>query len=423
MKLQVIGCSHRGTSIAVREKLAFGAEQADAALDHWRRVFPRVEAVLLSTCNRVEIYSATEQEALPTHEQVSGFLARFHGLEPEDVAPHLYHSVGEEAVKHLFTVTCSLDSMVVGEPQILAQVKHAYQTATQRDTTGPLLHAAFQAALMVARRVAAETAIHQRRVSIPSVAVADFAQQIFERFDNKHTVVIGAGEMAEETLRYLRDEGAHQITVINRHVERADELALRWHGRAVGWDQLTEALATADLVISTTGAAQPIVTLEQFARIERARQPRPLFILDLAVPRDFEPAIGARPDVYLYSIDDLKAACERNRRDRDKELPAALRIIEHETGRFLTQWFHRATGPLIQQLRQGWEKPKEEELRRLLNKLPELDERAREEIRRAFDRLVNKLLHPPLESLRDEARHGIPRTLLDALVKLFRLRD
>jgi glutamyl-tRNA reductase len=253
--------------------------------------------------------------------------------------------------------------------------------------------------------------------------VADFAQQIFERFDNKHTVVIGAGEMAEETLRYLRDEGARHITVVNRHVERADQLAAEWNGRAVGWEQLTEALATADLVISTTGASEPIVTLEHFGRIERSRQPRPLFILDLAVPRDFEPAIGQRPDVYLYSIDDLQAACQRNRRDRDRELPAAMRIIEQETGRFMAEWYHRATKPLIQQLRQGWEKPKEEELRRLLNKLPELDDRAKEEIRRAFDRLVNKLLHPPLESLRDESRHGIPRTLLDALAKLFRLKD
>ena len=335
----------------------------------------------------------------------------------------MYRHVGEEAVKHLFTVTCSLDSMVLGEPQILNQVKQAYETATRCDATGPLLHSAFQAALMVARRVAAETAIHQRRVSVPSVAVADFAQQIFERFDNKHTVVIGAGEMAEETLRYLRDEGAHQITIVNRRVERADELAAQWRGRAVAWEQLTEALATADLVISTTGASEPIVTLEHFARIERSRLPRPLFILDLAVPRDFEPAIGQRPDVYLYSIDDLQAACERNRRDRDKEMPAALRIVEHETARFMADWYHRATAPLIQQLRQGWEKPKEEEVRRLLNKLPDLDERGREEIRRAFDRLVNKLLHPPLESLRDESRHGIPRTLLDALAKLFRLKD
>ena len=146
-------------------------------------------------------------------------------------------------------------------------------------------------------------------------------------------------------------------------------------------------------------------------------------MLDLAVPRDFEPAIGDRPDVYLYSIDDLQAACQRNRQQRDKELPAAMRIIEQETARFMADLYHRATGPVIQQLQDGWQKPKEEELRRLLNKLPDLDDRAKEEIRHSFDRLVNKLLHPPLESLRDEARHGIPHALLDALARLFQLKD
>jgi glutamyl-tRNA reductase len=148
-----------------------------------------------------------------------------------------------------------------------------------------------------------------------------------------------------------------------------------------------------------------------------------MFILDLAVPRDFDPAIGERPDIYLYSIDDLKAACERNRQARDKELPAALKIVDREAARFVRDWRHRATGPVIEQLRQGWEKPKEEELRRLLNKLPQLDERGREEVRRAFDRLVNKLLHQPMESLRDEARKGVPQALVEALAKLFRLRD
>jgi len=423
MKVQVIGCSHHATPIGIREKLALSAEQTAAALDDWQRTFPGIEAVLLSTCNRLEVYAAAEDGPLPTREQVAGFVAGFHGLDPAEVVAHLYQFLGAEAIKHLFTVACSLDSMVVGEPQILAQVKQAYQAANEHGSTGPLLHSTFQAALMVARRVASETAIHQRRVSIPSVAVADFAQQIFERFDNKHIVVIGAGEMAEETLRYLRDEGAHQVTIVNRHVERADELALQWHGRAVPWEQLTEALATADLVISTTGAGEPIVSLEQFARVERARLPRPLFILDLAVPRDFDPAIGQRPDVYLYSIDDLQAACERNRRDREKQLPAALRIIDQEAGRFMAEFYHRATTPVIRQLRQGWEAMKEEELRRLWNKVPEADDRAREEIRRSFDRLVNKLLHPPLESLRDESRHGVPRALLDALAKLFRLKD
>jgi len=423
MKIQVVGCSHHGTAIAVRERLAFTHQQASEALDRWRRVFKKVEAVLISTCNRVEVYAATENAAAPSLEQVADFLARFHGVEPKAAQGQLYPFEAEDAVRHLFTVASSLDSMVVGEPQILAQVKQAYQLAAERDSTGPLTHAAFQAAIRVARRVANETAIHQRRVSIPSVAVADFARGIFERLDDKETLVIGAGEMAEETLRYLRDEGAHRISVVNRCEARAARLAETWRGRPLAWDRLDEALAAADLVISTTGSGEPIVSLEEFTRVERRRKGGPLFILDLAVPRDFDPAIAERPDVYLYSVDDLEAACERNRRERDRELPAAMRIIEQETAQFMAELHHRATGPVIQRLKQGWQAPKEEELRRLLNKLPELDDRSKAEIRYAFDRLVNKLLHPPLESLRDESRHGMPEVLLDALKRLFQLKD
>jgi len=424
MKVQVVGCSHHSASIAVRERLAFSPEQTRAALEALRQAFPKVEAVLVSTCNRVELYTATENAAGgPSHRQAAEFLARFHGLESAEIFEYLYQRAGHEAVEHLFAVAASLDSMVVGEPQILAQVKQAYQLATQNESTGPLTHAAFQAAVKVARRVAAETSIHQRRVSVPSVAVADFARQIFERFDDKNTLVIGAGEMAEETLEYLRDEGVHEVTVANRSADRAAELARRWHGRAVPWENLSDALVAADLVIGTTGAEEPVVTLDQFEAVEAARFERPLFVLDLAVPRDFDPAIGDRPGVYLYSIDDLREVCEKNRRRRDKELPAARRIIEQETERFMADMHHRVTGPIIRQLKEGWEKPKEEELWRLWNKLPELDDRARSEIRQSFDRLVNKLLHPPLESLRDESRHGIPHALLDALAKLFQLKD
>lgn len=423
MNIQVVGCSHHGASIAIRERLAFNREQTSEALDQWRRVFRNVEGVLLSTCNRVELYAACEAAAMPTPEQVAGFLARFHKLDPAEVLPYVYVYQGDVAVQHLFTVASSIDSMVLGEPQILAQVKQAYQAATERDATGPLLHSAFQAALRVARRVASETAIHQRRVSVPSVAVADFAQQIFERFDDKETLVIGAGEMAEETLRYLCDEGASRITVVNRHFDRADQLARQWQGRPRPWEELVEAMIAADLVISTTGAGHPIITLDEFLRIEAVRRQRPLFILDLAVPRDVDPAVGDRPDVYLYSIDDLQAACDRNRTQRDKELPAAMRIIAQEASRFMADLYHRATGPVIQQLKEGWQKPKEEELKRLLNRLPNLDQRARDEIRQSFDRLVNKLLHPPLESLRDESREGVPHGLLDALARLFQLKD
>jgi glutamyl-tRNA reductase len=422
MLMQVVGCSHHGTAIAMRERLAFSPDQAREALDHWRRVFPHVELVLLSTCNRVELYSATEQGCEPTFDQVAGFLARFHGLESQDVAEHLYRHCDEAAVRHLFLVASSLDSMVLGEPQILAQVKQAYQLATQQDNTGPIMHALFQSALRVAKRVANDTAIHYRHVSVPSVAVADFAQQVFERFDDKEILVVGAGEMAEETLLYLQDEGARNVTVVNRHFERAVELANRRKGRALPWEQLPQALAAADMVISTTAAGHAIVTLEQFVQIEATRHARPLFILDLAVPRDFEPAIGDRPDVYLYSVDDLQAACQRNQTQRDHELPTALHIVDQETLRFMGELYHRAIGPTIEQLRLGWQAPKEEELQRLLNKLPNLDDRSKDEIRHSFDRLVNKLLHPPLMSLRDEAQQGVPRGLLDALARLFQLK-
>ncbi len=338
MLLEVVGCSHHNATIEVREKLAFSPAQTREAIDRWRQVFPQVEAVLLSTCNRVEIYTAAETGSGPTLEQVAAFLAQFHDLDPGFILQYLYQYGGEAAVRHLFTVASSLDSMVLGEPQILAQVREAYQTALLGENAGPLLHWIFQAALHAARRVARETTIHQRRVSVPSVAVADFARQIFERFDDKHVVVIGAGEMAAETLRYLREAGSHQITIVNRSYERASELAPLWQGRAIAWDQLYEALATADLAVSTTGAGEPIVTLADYGRIERARFGRPLFILDLAVPRDFDPAIGSRPDVYLYSIDDLQEACRRNRAQRDKELPLAMQIIEEETARLMTEW-------------------------------------------------------------------------------------
>jgi glutamyl-tRNA reductase len=423
MKLQLVGCSHHGSSVAVRERLAFNADQLDDALTQLRRRFPAAETVVLSTCNRVEVYTAAEDAALvPSHHDVAAFLAEFHGMDLYAVFDELFERTGEDAVRHLFTVAASLDSMVVGEPQILSQVKQAYQLAQNHQSTGPLTHDVFQAALRVAKRVATETSINEHRVSIASVGM-EFASEIFERFDDKQVLVVGAGEMAEETLRYLRDAGAQQVTIISRTTGRADEMAVNWHGRAGKWADFDRLLTEADLVISATAATEPIMTLQRFKTIEPARYQRPLFILDLAVPRDFEPTIGERLGVYLYSIDDLEATCQRNRQTRDKELPAALDIVEEETRRFMTDLYHRATGPIIQRLRQGWHETKDDELRRLFNKLPDLDTRTRQEIEQAFDRYANKLLHPPLESLRDESQHGPPHGLIEALKRLFRLKD
>jgi len=424
MKFQLVGCSHHTAPIEVRERLAFTGDQTQAALADLRQRFPAAESVLVSTCNRVEVYTAAEDPALcPTHHQLVDFLASFHRLDAVEIFDALFERTGEDAVRHLFMVASSLDSMVVGEAQILSQVKQAYELARATRNAGPLTNAAFQAALRVAKRVANETSINQRRVSIPSVAVADFAKAIFEHFGDKRVLVIGAGEMGEETVRYLIDEGVREITVVNRHPGRAQALAARIGATARPWDHLHAALVEADLVISTTGAAEPILTSGAFQAIHQAREQRPLFLLDLAVPRDIEPAVGDFLGVYLYSIDDLKQTCEANRQEREKEWPKAERIVDEETVRFMAELHHRATGPTIQRLKAQADEIKAEELRRLLNKLSDLDERSRNELERSFDRLVNKLLHPPLESLRDEAERGPPHGLLEALKRLFQLKD
>lgn len=424
MKLQVVGCSHHTSGVEVRERLAFTPSQATAALESWQQRFPGTEVVLLSTCNRTELYTACEEaERIPPHEQVAEFLTEFHGVHLHEVFDELFERSGEDAIRHLFTVAASLDSMVVGEAQILSQVKQAYELAQQSDSTGPITHDAFQAALRVAKLVATHTSINEKRVSIPSVAIGQLASEIFERFDDKQILVIGAGEMGEETIQYLLDRGARDLTVINRNHERAEKLAAKIQGKTEPWELLAAAITCADLVVSTTGATEPIVTLDDYRAVEHDRHQRPLFILDLAIPRDFDPAIGDCLNVYLYAIDDLTAACDRNRLEREKELPAAVRIIERETASFMQALNHRQTAPIIRRLREGWQRSKEEELQRLFNKLPDLDERSKKEFRQSFDRLVNKLLHPPLASLRDEAEHGPPHRLLDALKRLFQLKD
>jgi glutamyl-tRNA reductase len=314
--------------------------------------------------------------------------------------------------------------MVVGEPQILSQVKQAYQRAAELGSAGPVMHELFQSAMRAARRVHNETALHKHRVSIPSVAIADFASRVFERFDDKRVLVIGAGEMAEETIRYLKDAGATQIHVINRSADRALSLAQQWSGVAVPWERLSSELAAADLVIGAAAATELIVTAADFSgAVAPQRQQRPLFMLDLAVPRNFEPRIGDELGVYLYSLDDLASACERNRRARAAELPAAEEIIQTETDAFMAAAHRRIAAPVISGLRRNMDRPKQAELERLFHKLPELDDRARAEITQFADRLVNKLLHPPLESLRDAAEEGPPHGLLDALRRLFRLED
>ena len=426
MKLQMIGCSHHHTDLAFREKLAFQPNQVVEALAKMRTAFPQSEAVLISTCNRVEIYTAAENEKdCPSAQQLINFVANYHGLAVDEIATDLRSLDGEDAIRHLFTMAASLDSMVIGEAQILSQVKQAYDMANQGENTGPLTHSSFQAAMRVAKRVQTETNIHRKRVSIPSVAVADYASQFFERFDDKVILVIGAGEIGEETLQYLIDKNARDIRIINRNHQRAVDLASRTTGEAYPWEQLDNLLVDADLIVSATGATEPIVTAEAFQAVAEKRYQRPLFILDLAVPRDIDPALSDFLGVYLYSIDDLQDVCDRNRKARKREWPKAESIIDEEVVRFMTDLYRRVTGPWIGRLKQQANEIKAAELERLLNKLGDAaqDPKVRKEIEVSLGRVVNKLLHPPLESLRDEVNPEEGPGLLDALKKLFQLKD
>ncbi len=425
IKLAMVGCSHSQSSLAARERLAFSPTQTADALAAWHAGHAETEAVLLSTCNRVELYTATSgDEPNSSIETALEHLANFHNVPLDDVRGDVVTLENADVVRHLFFVAASLDSMVLGEAQILGQVKQAYELAGRLGCTGPLMHHLFQSALRVARRVASDTSLHRHRVSIPSVAIADFAARIFERFDDKRVLVIGAGKMAEETLEYLTAAGARRLVILNRDYDRALELAEHWHGMPATWATLADELTVADVVVSTTGADRPIVSLEDYRRlVARRRHQRPLFILDLAMPRDFDPAIREELGVYLYGIDDLSEACQRNRAERSKELPAAEAIVSEETRRFVAEVRHRATGPVIARFRQGLEKSQLAELERLFTRLPDLDERSRREIEQFADRLMGKMLHPPLASLRDESQNGPPHGLLEALQRLFQLKD
>lgn len=424
MNLSVLGCSHHRSDVAIREQLAISGVDRDAFMMAFREAFPTTELVILSTCNRTELYLATPGDArAPEREEIRKFWLDNRGVTDQTVQEHLYFYRNQRALRHLFAVASAMDSMVVGEPQILNQVKQAYQAAVQFGAPMPLTHRVFQSTIRVAKRVATETRLHENRVSIPSVAIHQFAKQIFERLDNKTILVIGAGEMAEETLVYARDEGGRNLTVVNRTLEYADSLARRFGGAVASWDALDDQLVRADLVISATAATEPIVSAERFQSIARQRNQRPLFILDLAIPRDFDPTIAGCPNVYLYSLDDLSGVCAENRAARAEQWPKAEQILDSETHRFFREWTHRKKVPTIRALRQRAHDIKQSELTRLWNRLEGLDEKQRSEIETAFHRLTNKLLHPPMESLKEESDESDSTWLLDALKRLFQLGD
>ena len=424
MNLQIIGCSHHQSNVSIRERLAFTEAQIKPFLEKFYRRFPDSEAVLLSTCNRTEFFAAGRTtESIPSQQEMIHFLAGERGIVDSDIESGLYRLNDREAVRHLFSVAASLDSMVVGETQILAQVKRAYELAIESNQSIPLTHRVFQSAIQVARRVANETSLHSNRVSVPSVAVNVLAKQIFERLDNKRILVIGAGDMANETLTYLKGEGGSDIVVVNRTPEKAAALASRFDGRTEVWDRLPTEVAAADLIISTTGATEAVIDVPLFESIESQRKQKPLFMLDLAVPRDVQPEVGDRQNVYLYTLDDLQKVCDRNLESRKNQFPKAMKILDQETDRFLSEMRGRTSDSTIVALRDQANQTKEAELTWLMNRIGgDISDEQRAVIEHAFHRLVNKMLHSPLKSVRDDSEKG-NNSLLEAVRRLFQLND
>jgi glutamyl-tRNA reductase len=423
MNLLLVGCSHKTAPIELREKLAFDGPKLPVAL-HELEARYGCEGVILSTCNRVELYLARADSGGPDAELIAEYLAEFHQQDLAAVRPKLYVQRGTDAVRHLFRVACSLDSLVVGETQIAAQVKRAYEAAQAVGTAGPVLHVLFQQAHAVAKRVRTETGISRGHVSVSSVAV-DYARQVFDRFDDKTILVIGAGKMGGLTLRHLQSLEPRRILVTNRSPEKAAEVAAGCGGEALPWEGLDDALVKADIVLSTTGAPEPIMTRGRFDEVLARRSGGTMVILDIAVPRDFDPRIHDGDRACLFNIDDLQRIRDQTLQARQKSVAPAETIVDREVARFINDWNRRRHGPIIAQLTQEFEARRKAIVAQLLARLNgRLSPEDRAYIEGAFKLLQNQFLHGPISALAEESQGDMNRhTLLEALRKLFRMEE
>ncbi len=426
MRLLALGTDHRHAPAEVREAIAFDGDRRNLGLDALAAEFPSAEFAILSTCNRVEVYAAGDLAVIPSTGALIDALARFHAIGAERFERHLFDHHDDRAVDHLFRVASSLESLVLGEGQIIGQVKEAYSAATERKTVGPILHAVFRHALHVGKKVRAETGLDQGRLSVASVAV-DVARDVFDTFADKTVLVIGAGKMAELTLQHLAVLKPGRVLVTNRTAGRAEAVASRHGGEVVPFDRLNQALIDADVVVSTTAAAEPIVVLDQYRRIQRARRNRLALILDIAIPRDFDPRIGDLEQVMLYHVDDLQAQTEANRAKRQKGVDPALAIIERETAECIAALRHqRHAGLVLRQLGDYADTVRLREQDTLYAKCPNLSDADRAAIAHTLHRLQNQFLHHPRAALRSAAADPpgeLPHPLLNAVRHLFGLKD
>ncbi|MBI4970609.1 MAG: glutamyl-tRNA reductase [Candidatus Omnitrophica bacterium] len=413
MHISSIGLNHKICPIAVRERLAFSKTAIQEALARMKQNIHASEWFLLSTCNRVEAYFISHGTG-HVREEFEKFLSDFHNIEIKEFRNCLYQYEDEEAVRHLFKVICGLDSLVLGENEIHGQIKESFTWASEAGTLGPVLGRLFERAFQVSKKARTETKINEGAVSIPSVAV-ELAEKIFGRLHGEKVLVLGTGEMSELTLKHLVASGAGAILVANRTYEKAVTLAARFNAEAVHFDDWLTRLKSVDIVITSTAAPHAIVTHEDVVGVMRSRRQKPLFLIDIAVPRDVESEVAKIDDVYLYNIDDLRVVAESNLKERKKEIESCEHMILEKSEEFFKWLNGLESSEVINRFREYLDFCLEQELNGRFHALPE------EERKQLADRLRGKIMHAPLEKLKEAAKNGGSHRYLEAIEALFDL--
>jgi glutamyl-tRNA reductase len=421
MELVVVGLSHRTSPVEIRERLAMNHGEAEGFVRELIQTGTLAEGIVVSTCNRVEIYGLARQP-MAAIESLSSSLAEFKQIAPTDLIPCLYKQHGTPAVEHLFSVTASLESLVVGEPQILGQVKEAYAAAQTAQTTGPGMNRLMHRAFSVAKRVRTETQISRLAVSISSVAV-DLARKIFQRLEQHTAMLVGAGEMAELAARHFSGAGIKELFILNRTYERAAGLAQEFQATAVPFEKLHAYLAEVDIALFSAGAPHHLVRGSEIEQIMRQRKQRPLFLIDIAVPRNVDPLCGEVDNVFLYDVDDLQQVADGNKALRLNETEAARAIVREESEKYAAYVHAQQAFPVIARLTARAEALRKAELERTLNGLGgEADPVLAEKLNVMTAAIVNKLLHGPIQAIK-EAQSADDTEALELVRKMFRLEE
>lgn len=406
MEITVVGLNHKTASVDIRERLAFDTDAVKTALQQLKEKFPKAEFILLSTCNRVELYFATELSESPDTEDIVSFLSDFRGVSVDEFRRFLYVRHNENSVSHLLTVTSSLDSMVVGESQINAQVKESYRIACQVKSTGKVLNYLFHTAFNTSKEIYTNTSITNRRVSVAGVAV-DLAKQLFENIKKAKVVVVGAGDMGELLVEHFLHIKCNDITVVNRSARRGKELAEKHNITAYTWENMDEQLLEANIVVAAATAAQGyLFDKKTFADIMEKRRGKTFLLIDIAVPRNFAPEVNEIENVYVYSVDDLAQVVQENIELREEDLDQAVEIICDKVAGFMDWLGSKDIGPMIGQLKESFDRIRKNETERFF--VAERQEAScRNEMEAMIRRVVNKLLHCVIKNVNSVAKqHG-----------------